>query len=90
MTQCRRRGTLLAFERRGDGFNRRLRLAGGRFVDVGVDAGTNEFAYRGGQRLVEQALTLVLRRTDHIEPEVHAHSPKTFRTTVFARRVTRR
>src|SRR6185503_18511026 len=90
MAQGRRHGALLLLEHRRHRLDRGLRLAGGGFVDVGVDARVDESADRGGQRLVEHALTVVLLRTDHVEPEIHTHEPNTFRTTTFARRVTRR
>ena len=35
-------------------------------------------------------LAVVLVGADDVEAEVHAHTPNTFRTTTFARRVTRR
>jgi len=63
-----RHGPLLALEHRRYHLDRGLRLAGGRLVDVGVDTRVDELANRGGQRLVEHALAVVLLRADHVEP----------------------
>ena len=90
MAQGRRHAALVALEHLGHRLDGRLRVADGVLVGLGVDARGNESAQRLGQRTIERTLTLVLLRTDDVESEIHAHEPNTFRTTAFARRVTRR
>jgi len=90
MTQGRRHAALVALEHLGRRLDGRLCVADGVRVGLGVDARGDELAERLGQRAVERVLTLVLLRTDDVESEIHAHEPNTFRTTAFARRVTRR
>ena len=70
--------------------DRRLRLANRLFVFARPNAGLDKTPHGLGQRRVERLQPVVFGSTDRLECEIHAQDPKTFRTTVFARRVTRR